>query len=309
LSFKGKKVFIIGAGASAEANLPTGAKLIEVLGPRLRFKIEGGSFEGNSDIFSALKYASRKQDMALVGVGDRICNALNYALSIDNVIDVHSTDEDMRLCGKIGIAHAILESERRSALYFNRFKERKFRVQAIKNTWYHRFAQLLHTGVIKGDRESVFENVSIITFNYDRTIEHFLPFALADVYSLTLIEAQEITKRLKIFHPYGQVGSLPWQEKAIPIEYGDEVDTHMLINAASQIQTFTEQVEDEDKLTAMRGAMADADALIFLGFAFHEQNMALIDASGKLRASRVLATTHGVSKCPSGKKLNRMNHM
>jgi hypothetical protein len=86
-----------------------------------------------------------------------------------------------------------------------------FAIEKIKKTWLHRFVQLLHTGVSVDDVGKLFENVSIIKFNYDRCIEHFLLYAIHDIYHLDAGRTEELLSTLKIVHPYGTIGRLPWQ--------------------------------------------------------------------------------------------------
>ncbi|MFN3537831.1 MAG: hypothetical protein ACK4Y4_10320, partial [Brevundimonas sp.] len=72
-----------------------------------------------------------------------------------------------------------------------------------------------------------------------------------------------------------------------------------LANVAEQIRTFTEQIEEGDRLDAMRTAIASADRIIFLGFAFHRQNVALISTNIDDH-TEILATALGISASDQG---------
>jgi hypothetical protein len=50
-----------------------------------------------------------------------------------------------------------------------------------------------------------------------------------------------------------------------------------LLEIAHQINTFTEQQEDNEKLAIIRRTVQEAEVIVFLGFAFHERNMELLD--------------------------------
>ncbi|MBN9250991.1 MAG: hypothetical protein J0I86_10490, partial [Mesorhizobium sp.] len=58
---------------------------------------------------------------------------------------------------------------------------------------------------------------------------------------------------------------------------------------------FTEQVEDDTALQAMRLAVSEADRIVFLGFGFHRQNVALI-ASSVQSHTEILGTAYRVSR-------------
>src|SRR4051812_25728006 len=84
-----------------------------------------------------------------------------------------------------------------------RTRERAADHSRVRDTWYHRFIQVLHTGVAKHDIESIFDNVAIITFNYDRCIEHFIPEALQAIYHIPAGDAYHLAAKLTIIHPHG----------------------------------------------------------------------------------------------------------
>jgi hypothetical protein len=143
--------------------------------------------------------------------------------------------------------------------------------------------------------DSIFKNVSFITFNYDRCIEHFLFHSIRDYYGIDENRMRELMGGLRVFHPYGAVGLLPWQTgpgEGVPfggIEYSPK-----LLPISRQIKTFTERVEDDAALTVIRNEVAEAEVVVFLGFAFLEENMKLISPGHPTKAKRVFATAHGI---------------
>ena len=96
-------------------------------------------------------------------------------------------------------------------------------------------------------------------------------------YLLSEGDAAETISNLTIIHPYGTVGSLPWQDRASStlMEYGGEIQTHQLIDYAQRIRTFTECAHSEP-MGRLKSNMKYAERLIFLGFAFHRLNMELL---------------------------------
>ena len=62
-----------------------------------------------------------------------------------------------------------------------------------------------------------------------------------------------------------------------------------------QIKTFTEQIDDPEFLNSIAEIFSESDRVIFLGFAFHPQNMKLIGNPVQAH-TEFLATGVGISK-------------
>jgi hypothetical protein len=143
------------------------------------------------------------------------------------------------------------------------------------------------------DVERVLDDVTFINFNYDRCLEHFLMHALHLQYGITKDKARQIVGKATITHPYGWVGPL----ERVPfggIEHG-RLD---YLELSKQIKTYTEQVEEESTLFSMQDSIREADCIVFLGFAYHSQNMMLL--FGKRAAPKktvaIFGTALGMSK-------------
>jgi hypothetical protein len=302
--FKSKTLFIVGAGASCEVGLPSGAELKAKIADRLDIKFADGYSQSSGDrkIVEALrkhvKEVENNRDInPYLGPAWQIKSALPLALSIDNYIDAHRGDKKIELCGKLGIVSSIIASEKDSRLYFNERNSEKFDTN-LKGAWYAYFFQRLTENVDKSRVGEIFKNVSIVTFNYDRCIEHFLKHSLAIYYGLDDREAEEIISTLVILHPYGQVGYLPWQRnnQRATVGFGGTYSGDFdLLAVAGQIKTFTEQFEEGDALKTIRDEVAEAEVIVFLGFAFADQNMELLNPNRPTKAKRAYATAYRVS--------------
>ncbi|MCF8710371.1 hypothetical protein [Rhizorhapis sp. SPR117] len=223
------------------------------------------------------------------------CPPNRQQATIDNVIDALE-DPQVELVGKLGIVRAILKAEAASPV----FK----RVQNVPDTldlskfgdsWYSSLTKLLTENVRKSQVESIFDNLEIVNFNYDRCLEHYLPISLASYYGLKPDAIREIMQSLKIHRPYGVAGRLPWQKGDAPSVAFGEGSPHQLADVAQQVRTFTERVEEGDELAAMRATIAGGDRVIFLGFAFHRQNVELL-AQKMQDHSELVATAYEISK-------------
>jgi hypothetical protein len=299
--FRSKTLFIVGAGASQEAGLPTGTQLTQTIAERLDIKYDSFSDPhspktGDKAIASAIvNYAkvNNSDPNLLLHEARKICNAMPQAISIDNFIDAHSSNPGVVLCGKLGITQAI----RKSKLYFDERSGpiHKFDHNKVPGTWYLAFFQLLTENIRKEDNGTLLNNVFFITFNYDRCIEHYLYHALQNYYSISDQDAAKLISKLTILHPYGVVGRLPWQRSSPDVSFGGTLRNANLLDLANQIKTFTEQVEDDKELWAIRSHVQQAETIVFLGFAFHEQNMQLLAPKESVVTKRVFATAIGIS--------------
>ena len=142
--------------------------------------------------------------------------------------------------------------------------------------------------VVSENMQDVFSNLCIINFNYDRCIEQYLFYAVQNLFQIDERAASELMRRLKIFHPYGHVGPLPFRQ-AGAVQFGANYgELHSL---SEKIRTFNEQIEEGEELRAMRDEVAKARRIIFLGFHFHQQNMELLKPPSPKRGTASVYAT------------------
>jgi hypothetical protein len=117
-----KTVFVIGAGASKEVNMPTGYELKEDISKRLKFKeADERSFNGyghavDETINAALWYWQKNGEGNYFQAADTISSGLPFEISIDNFLDKHRDNAVIVSCGKLAITRAILDAEQKSYL-------------------------------------------------------------------------------------------------------------------------------------------------------------------------------------------------
>jgi hypothetical protein len=150
---------------------------------------------------------------------------------------------------------------------------------------------LLQDKIAKSDNfGDIFANFTIINFNYDRYIEYFLFHALRHLYHINENEAANILNKWnKIFHPYGSVGRLPWQEGMQKISFGG-AGYGDIWDLSQEIFTYNEQIKENEALSGIREAIVNARRIVFLGFHFHQQNMDLLQTATTGGAVDVIAT-------------------
>jgi hypothetical protein len=300
-----KTVFVIGAGASKEANLPTGVELKGIIAHLLNMKWNYHTqIRGDSVISQSLrnliksKNGTTEELNSYIHEGWHINKALPLAISIDNFIDAHRGNEKIALCGKLAIVRSILEAEKNSSLFFKHTEnEGNIDFTQLEGAWYLPFFQLLTENCRVEDLKERLTNITLIIFNYDRCIEHFLLNTLRSYYKISMQDAAEIVKCINIYHPYGSVGSLPVLDyNTNTTDFGSTPTPKLLLQLASDIKTFTEGTNPESsEILEIKRHMGEAERLVYIGFAFHKLNMQLITPDNVTSVPKCFSTTLGIS--------------
>lgn len=91
---------------------------------------------------------------------------------------------------------------------------------------------------------------------------------------------------------------MPWQKKDTAVKFGQDPTPSELLRLASQINTFTEGTDTtSSQILEIRESMSNATMLIFLGFAFHQLNMKLLEPSVSCTTDyQYFGTANGLSK-------------
>ncbi|MER9895574.1 hypothetical protein NKJ40_26520 [Mesorhizobium sp. M0119] len=166
--------------------------------------------------------------------------------------------------------------------------------RSIDDSWHNTFCKMLTENVPLADVGNVFANVSFVTFNYDRCIEHYVVQSLRNYFRLSRQDAEAVAKTLTIIHPYGQVGLLPWQVSG-GVPYGARPHHTNLPDIAGQVRTFTERIDDDAIIKRMHRVIAEAEVVVYLGFSYGDMNMQLLTLDGA-GERRIFGTSLGISE-------------
>ncbi len=242
---------------------------------------------GDFDLFDRLTGSLRQRTQEYQSAAWLIRDGITFARSIDDFLDMHRDNPFVVQYGKVAIVKSVLEAEQRS---ISNFKDANgiptFSPARFVGTWYTKLMQMLGPGVAAGNVESIFDKVSFVVFNYDRCIEFFFHNALQKVYGIPEQRASEILARLTIIHPYGVI------DRRVP--FGSTRANY--VELANGIKTYTEQISDPKIKENISEEVAKATNIIFIGFAFHDQNMFLLEPPKQLPASkRIYGTAFGMS--------------
>lgn len=275
--FNRKTLFIIGAGAGVDAKMPVGRDLALDIAQRTKVSVPhfGGRLErGTSDPDFALSFFEKGlgKDRAYLDAFELIRKGVLFSSSIDDFLNIHEGTPEVVEVGKAAIIRSILEAEKGSHLYVNPSNANNtLDLTNIHSSWFVKFMQVLGPDRKATDVERVLDEVSFINFNYDRCLEHFFMHALHLLYGIPTQKAIEIVDRASIIHPYG------WVAPLAQIPFGGNQHGRLEYRELStRIKTYTEQVEEESTVFSMQEAIRNAECIVFLGFAFHKQNMRLL---------------------------------
>ena len=288
--FKHKTLFILGAGSSAEIGFPLGKELAEKIGLKMDVRFEDGFTpvgDGDFDLYNQVTHQRRVEASRFQRAAWRIRDGIGLAQSIDDFLDQHRTNEYVNKYGKAAIVKSILEAERSSSLYYNPFEDQRFDVSKFSDTWFVRFMHILGRNLPTEEIETIFAKVAFIIFNYDRCVEFFLLNALQVLYGIDEAYAKGCMAGLHIIHPYGTVpDNIPFGSTAVNCS-----------ELVSGIKTYTEQAGDASMSEHLIAELDEAEHIVFLGFAYHEQNMRLLAPKKELPSSKqIFGTAYGMSE-------------
>ena len=166
----------------------------------------------------------------------------------------------------------------------------------IRVSWLPQLFNTLTEGRRVEDVANILEKVAFIIFNYDRAVEFYLARSIKNHYRISEKDVHDILNSTAFFHPYGTVGRLPWQNGNRPVTDFGSAEKRQLLQISYAINTFTEQIEDSVELGNIRNTVDEADQLIFLGFAYHDANLELIQPEKTKDLKRIIGSAYGISE-------------
>jgi hypothetical protein len=299
--FNSKIVFILGAGASHEAGFPLGSQLKQIISSKLDLTfnaIDKPTGAGDYRIADKLTSKFRKEINDYIQACWNIRDGIILSDSIDDFIDIHRHDERIAICGKLAIAFSIIEEERKSKFYFERHHvDDSIKFNSLGDVWYTKFYSLLTKQIRKESINNLFENITIINFNYDRSLEFFLINAISKNYIINTFEASRIVDTLLVYRPYGSIDkSVAYGSDRLP-----DFD-----NIVSNLKTYTEKVGQTEELDMVRQAIVDSKAIVFLGMAYHPNNMSLLRCDTDISNKTIYATRKSISVSGLDVVMNRI---
>ena len=276
-----KTTLVVGAGASCELQFPDGREFLQRIAAGFDFQRLGGGLESEdiaamgAHVADISKRARVKKD-ALMEAGQLIRSASRLGSSIDAILEQHGDNPMVQALGKLAIAHYTLDAEASSPLGAEPKDPGDLPVRGQEN-WLFQLARMIVNGVPRAEAERVFDNLSIVCFNYDRSIEHYLPWALHMAFGMTLTDARAlVAEKLKITHPYGTPGKLEWMKGDMPVADWGVSSPENFDAVVESISTATDRADDRQWKRQLVGEVVQGKRLVFLGFGFDPMNCAML---------------------------------
>lgn len=278
-------VFVLGAGASSPYGYPTGRELGKEIISKF---VRDCEIYFQSDFVNALEMPKDrllKKARSFVVTFDG-----SHTESIDLFLAGHAKDKEISFLGRLAIVFRIWRAESKRIMFGGGIAE-------PEKDWYTFILTKLRGGLLnKEDFITRFgENrISIITFNYDRSLEHFLFESLWKCFSS--VTPEDVKKQLghiKIIHVFEQIAALQWQDPNNGIEYARPVREVDALRLARNLRIIYDENENP-ALEDARKLIAESRRIFFLGFGYAPENLELLEIPQSIRPNtKVYGTALG----------------
>ena len=142
----------------------------------------------------------------------------------------------------------------------------------------------------------------IISFNYDRSLEHYLLMSLQNAFGVTAERAGEELRKIPFLHVYGQLGGLPemkFQGLDTRRYISNALASSQIASAASGIRVIDEHRDDDEIFAQAYGLLANAQRICFIGFGFDDTNVRRLQLAKLTNSNssdfQAYATTFGLA--------------
>ena len=171
--------------------------------------------------------------------------------------------------------------------------------EKVQFDWYTDLLGRLTDGLIKkADYSRISENcISFITFNYDRSLEHFMFESLINsFYGIAPEHIRRVLQEIPVIHVYGRVAPLDWQESCDGkprIPYRMDVNAINVPDLIDNLHVVYDERCDPD-LEKARELVSQAERVFFLGFGYAKENLEVLGLPDVLKTSqRIYGTALG----------------
>ena len=245
-------VLVLGAGASQKYGFPSGTELKNQVVRTL-------SGEGSSlfERYSGMGY--NEQEVR------RFRDALKQS-GVPSVDAFLEHRQEFLGIGKTAIAEILIPYENENKLF------------GASEDWYGFLLDRLNTPFDRFQENQI----TILTFNYDRSLEWYIFKALQARYGMNNLDAINLLKKLRTIHLYGTLGGLPWEngrayqpsiEWPKPnVTYGPEIKFDIIL-ASNKIKIIHEGILQDQEFTRALEALSAAKRIVFLGFGYNKVNV------------------------------------
>lgn len=288
-----KTVFILGAGASSEFKYPLGEKLREYIINNL--EVKNAAVNEIAMVLAEDKFDVPDYESEIIEFAKKLKHDGSY--SIDNFLERFKAK--YLLIGKLAIAQILSKYEDTSIFFSN-------------DNWYRHLHNIMKKDVASLD-EYAQNQVSFVTFNYDRSLEYFLYTALISFHeNANENTVTSVLNKIPIIHLYGKIDPLPFEPNMSNNgrPYGKGYTLSQFKSYKENIYIIFENIPGllSKNFLQAHELMKNAERIYFLGFGFHPQNLDRLLPKNLDRKIFVQGTSLGVpdeTKSAFFEKINR----
>ena len=259
-----RTVLILGAGASQHLGYPIGEDLL--------FKIAGLSTDNNGMSFvyelETVGKLPRKFPFH-TGTIDNFLYDIQFATEYYSSIDAYlEHNENYVSVGKWLIARELTKYE--------------ITPRVINPGWYRVLFRALFGHIPVDKPPTIARNLSIITYNYDRSLEQYLHWTIIKTFGFhsmwTTIDpgamprAEAAFKAIPIVHVHGLLGNYPAVRYSPKLDHRELLAISRKINIINEMQDASDGFCNNEYRRAYR-LLEEADRIIFAGFGFFSDNI------------------------------------
>lgn len=257
---KKRITLVLGAGASKPYGFPTGLELMQEILDDIKPNVR-------SEFFKTLRDFDITEDEI-----DSFYSCLSDSglLSVDAVLE-HRT-KFMRV-GKIAMTLKLSEYE---------IEENLFKLDRTGKSWYQHLWIELNVPFDEFDKQKL----SIITFNYDRSLEHYLYTKMRKLHSdkPESLCADKI-KSIPIIHVHGQLGEY-WEQDDNWRSYEKGIFRDQIEIISEQLKVVTEDKSTSPEYNRAHQILSKSSEIHFLGFGYHLRNLERLKIKNVLKQKR-----------------------
>jgi hypothetical protein len=294
---KDTTAFVLGAGAHCPYGLPDGRSLTR----RIVELCPSNANQNNS--FSEVVFAILSNQVAslrsvLVEFRMKLDNAGHG--TIDSFLATHAKVPGYAVIGKLAVAEVLLPLEFKAD--FTR-TGRVISREKPDHDWLSYLFEHMLVGCQDPETFAKGNDVIFVTFNYDRTLEHFLSVRLENTYGIQPETAVGFVQKMRIVHVFGSLG--PYQ-LSLRDRKAEALDARVVAGAASTIRLMYEDRAEESAVGDAREAISSAKTVFLLGFGFDAENIKRLELSRRCQGKVIGATRYQVAEGDWGRALQRI---
>lgn len=159
----------------------------------------------------------------------------------------------------------------------------------LDHDWYKYLARIMMSDGFDSFSKNT---LSVITYNYDRSLEYYLFNVLQNRFDKNDRECADMLKKIPIIHLHGQLGDLPeLNVEGHGVHYRTKADIPHLRLAAEGIHVVNEPIDNNPVFQQAHEVLAAAEYVVFLGFGYLPENVARLQLDECCNANTVLIGT------------------